>query len=603
MMESKVFADNFSRSFSESGDFFQFLSARQARSKWMTAPSKELRFEPVERGSTLGNLYMQIYDHNGDADVLEDTMENTSLLLKVDGKDYPVRSCAIKTVLERARISGHALNKVSKTVFAEILNYCMGVASGDSLIKVADEKVSAVHGGDPKDYTVMEMLPLFKATNDFLDREYPGNRFMTAHFDHSIATAIWCLDGQADKLLDTYHREIAAKGLQTEKMVPALRFSTSDVGMSGANLYPIFLVGAESRIVPLGYSIRTEHKNGVDMQYFEEQLRLVYAQFEKALDKQVQLMNIEIRYPVTTLMRVLKRIKAPKKASYEAMDYFVAIHGDSPCTAYELFMQMSDVIFSAQCDGASGLRMYQHPFFPFLIADVDRFVTLPDGRKAILECKTAHYDMQFKWANGAVPRHYELQVRHYMSVMNIDVAFIACLFSNNENDFVWQKIERDLEEEENTIMELAAFWNNHVMARVEPPLVEKPDAVLESLRRYFGPADKSEPTVDLDRKFVVNLKEILALKEEKRALDAQVKALETRIKSLYAPIVEEMGTACKGTCEQGGECFKVSYNPLYREGISKDRLSALRAQYPDIYDEFVDQTESRIFKVVKSAIA
>jgi len=359
MTESKVFTDNFSRSFSESGDFFQFLSARQARSKWMTAPSKELRFEPVERGSTLGNLYMQIYDHNGGAEVLEDTMENTSLLLKVDGKDYPVRSCAIKTVLERARISGHALNKVSKTVFAEILNYCMGVASGDSLIKIADEKVSAVHGGDPKDYTVMEMLPLFKATSDFLNREYPGNTFMTAHFDHSIATAIWRLDGQADNLLDTYHREIAAKGLQTEKMVPALRFSTSDVGMSGANLYPIFLVGAESRIVPLGYSIRTEHKNGVDMQYFEEQLGLVYAQFEKALDKQVQLMNIEIRYPVTTLMRVLKRIKAPKKASYEAMDYFVAIHGDSPCTAYELFMQMSDVIFSAQCDGASGLRIAQ----------------------------------------------------------------------------------------------------------------------------------------------------------------------------------------------------------------------------------------------------
>ena len=110
--------------------------------------------------------------------------------------------------------------------------------------------------------------------------------------------------------------------------------------------------------------------------------------------------------------------------------------------------------------------------------------------------------MQFKWANGSVPRHYELQVRHYMAVMNIDVAFIACLFSNNENDFVWQKIERDLDEEENTIMELEAFWCNHVLARVEPPLVEKPDAVLESLRRYFGPADKSEPSVDLDCKFL-----------------------------------------------------------------------------------------------------
>ena len=184
-----------------------------------------------------------------------------------------------------------------------------------------------------------------------------------------------------------------------------------------------------------------------------------------------------------------------------------------------------------------------------------------------------------------------------------DVAFIACLFSNNENDFVWQKIERDLDEEENTIMELEAFWCNHVLARVEPPLVEKPDAVLESLRRYFGPADKSEPSVDLDRKFLGSLKEILNLKEEKKVIDAQSKALETRIKSLYAPIVEQMGTACKASCEHGSECFRVTYNPQYREGINKDRLSALRAQYPEIYDEFVDQTELRIFKVVKTAIA
>ena len=359
MMETKVFADDFSCSFSEPRDFFQFLGERKAKSEWMTAPSKDLRFEPVEKGSALGDLYMKIYDHNGAADVLEDTMENTSLLLKVDGKDYPVRSCAIKTVLERARISGHALNKVSKTVFAEILNYCMGVASGDSLIKIADQKVSAVHGGDPKDYTVMEMLPLFKAVCDYLDKEYPGNQFMTAHFDHSIVTAIWRLDGQADQLLDTYRREVAAKGLNPAKLIPALRFSTSDVGMSGANLYPILLAGNESRIIPLGYPLRTQHKSGYDMEFFEEQLGLVYAQFEKAVDKQVQLLNIEIRYPVTTLMRVLKRIGAPKKASYEAMDYFVAIHGDDPCTAYELFMQMSDVIFSAQCDGASGLRIAQ----------------------------------------------------------------------------------------------------------------------------------------------------------------------------------------------------------------------------------------------------
>ena len=38
--------------------------------------------------------------------------------------------------------------------------------------------------------------------------------------------------------------------------------------------------------------------------------------------------------------------------------------------------------------------MYQHPFFPFLIADVDRFVTLPDGRKAILELPIASAEVR-----------------------------------------------------------------------------------------------------------------------------------------------------------------------------------------------------------------
>lgn len=47
----------------------------------------------------------------------------------------------------------------------------------------------------------------------------------------------------------------------------------------------------------------------------------------------------------------------------------------------------------------------------------------------------------------------------------------------------------------------------------------------------------------------------------------------------------------------------VGFKPTVA-GIKGRCLSRLAiSQYPDIYDEFVDQTESRIFKVVKSAIA
>jgi len=134
---------------------------------------------------------------------------------------------------------------------------------------------------------------------------------------------------------------------------------TSDVGVSGANLYPILMMGGANKIVPLGYPIKTEHRCGADMDYFEEQLSLLYARFQDAIEKQTKLLQIEVRYPHTTMLGALKRIGAPKKLSYEAADMFLAQNGDTPCTAYEIFLAMSEVIFLAQCDGATAGRVAQ----------------------------------------------------------------------------------------------------------------------------------------------------------------------------------------------------------------------------------------------------
>ena len=360
MTEDKVYQDDFSCSFRDPERFLEFLKERKENSRWLVSPSRRLQFQSVTEDSSLGNLYMQIYQNNGKGEILADTMKNTSILMSVNGENYPVRSCALKTILERARISGYALSKVTSEVFTQILNYCMDVASGDSLVKIADEKVSAVHGGDPKDYAILEMVPLFQKVKDYLDSTFPGNTFLTANFDHSIVSAIWSLDGQTNELLDVYRREVAAKGLSGKATVrPGLRFTTSDVGISGANLFPILLMGNGSRIVPLGYPIKTNHKSGADMDFFEEQISLLYARFTEAIEKQIKLLEIEIRYPSTALLGVLKRIGAPKRASYEALDSFLAQNGNKPCTAYEMYLAMSEVIFITQCEGASGGRIAQ----------------------------------------------------------------------------------------------------------------------------------------------------------------------------------------------------------------------------------------------------
>ena len=361
MTDQKIYADNFRCTFDDPGDFIQFLKERKENSRWMTAPSRNLVFESLEKNTQMGELYLKLYDHDGRAEIIADTMENTSLLLKVNGETYPVRSCAIKSILERARISGHALNKVSKSIFTQILNYCMDVASGDSLIKVADDKVSAVHGGDPKDYAILEILPLVQCVRSILDRDFAGNHFLTANFDHSIVTAIWSLDGQANELMEDYRQAVAEKGV-TEAMSarPGLRFTTSDVGVSAANLYPILLLGGSNRIIPLGDPLKLDHKNGADLDAFASSMDQLYAYFKESIEQQQQLLNVEIRYPYTTMLGVLKRIGITKKMSYEVADLFAGQPGvSSGCNAYQLYLAMSDVIFLAQCEGASAYRIAQ----------------------------------------------------------------------------------------------------------------------------------------------------------------------------------------------------------------------------------------------------
>ena len=96
-------------------------------------------------------------------------------------------------------------------------------------------------------------------------------------------------------------------------------------------------------------------------------------------------------------------------------------------------------------------KMFRHPLYPFMLADVDYFITMPDGTKAILEIKTTNYnakDLWWKDGRETVPAYYEAQGRHYMAVMDIDRVFFCCLYGNTEDETIIRKIHRDMAYEE-----------------------------------------------------------------------------------------------------------------------------------------------------------
>ena len=65
MTDQKIYADNFRCTFDDPGDFIQFLKERKENSRWMTAPSRNLVFESLEKNTQMGELYLKLYDHDG----------------------------------------------------------------------------------------------------------------------------------------------------------------------------------------------------------------------------------------------------------------------------------------------------------------------------------------------------------------------------------------------------------------------------------------------------------------------------------------------------------------------------------------------------------
>ena len=155
MNDTMTYADSFAKSFAMQSDFLAFLREMDNRSHWKREAANSLQLVDLQENDPLTRMLRSQYGEEDRAAIIDDTMENTGLLLRVRDEVTPVRSCALKTVLERARISGAALANVSKPDLADILNRCLQIAAGKALLWYSDGKISAVHAGDERDYAVL----------------------------------------------------------------------------------------------------------------------------------------------------------------------------------------------------------------------------------------------------------------------------------------------------------------------------------------------------------------------------------------------------------------------------------------------------------------
>lgn len=346
----KSCCDSYHTQFSAFPDMLSYHEKIRTDSRWERTEVKNLEVAALDKASPLFNDTTS-FDSSVSRDAIEDTAENLKLAIKVKDKFFPLRDTAYKSLLGRAKVGGSALPKLPREKLAELINSCLALHKDSALLLVRDEKVSAAHSGDTRDYSVLEIDQLLDGLQSKMDERFPGNQFSGGYVDHSITSASWTLPDQKTELLDTYTKLLAAEGktAMAAKLMPGIRFSTSDTGVASAKVSAL-LVGLQYPI-HIGGMISVEHRRQSKVPDFVESLDMLFAQFGDSVARLSGLLSIHLDHPVNAMTAICKRLALPKKAAMEAIDMFEMAIGEDSATAHDVFVAMQEIPFILKTQG------------------------------------------------------------------------------------------------------------------------------------------------------------------------------------------------------------------------------------------------------------
>lgn len=226
-------------------------------------------------------------------------------------------------------------------------------------------------------------------------------------------------------------------------------------------------------------------------------------------------------------------------------------------------------------------KMMYHKDYDFISANVDRVVI---GENALLECKTTSEFLKDKWKDGNVPESYIAQCYHYMAVTGVDVVYIAVLFGNSE--FHYETIERDEEVINDIINAEVEFWNEYIVKGQRPP-ADDSEITSKALNNFWK--ETKNDVVNFDEEKTALFKGILAIKEQQKELDKQLKGHQNQLKELLGE--NEFGEVSE---------YKASWKKQNRESFDAKRF---KEENPELYEQYKKSSTTRTLNVKKLKVS
>ena len=241
-------------------------------------------------------------------------------------------------------------------------------------------------------------------------------------------------------------------------------------------------------------------------------------------------------------------------------------------------------------------HLYQHADHPYALANFDRrFKRVSDGERGILECKSCTYHKAGEWANDAFPLFYELQLRFYIAVADVNIGAFSAIWGNNpDTDLAVPELDRDIAKE-NMIFERLDEWiwslNND-----KPPTMGgvAPKLALESLARIYGSSKAGLPTIEFSGKYEKPLRAIGALQNRISEYNDEIKKMNEEVEAHSVRIAELMKDHEHGVLETTTDKILIDF---VSKKSNRADTSALKKNYPLVYADVVKASESRKIKV------
>lgn len=216
-----------------------------------------------------------------------------------------------------------------------------------------------------------------------------------------------------------------------------------------------------------------------------------------------------------------------------------------------------------------------------LAANIDALITdRPEG----IECKYVGQQAAGDWGQAGtdeVPEHVIVQVQHQMHCANLERVWVAAAVAGYSLDWRLYCVQRHDVLIKAIVRQEVLFWTEHVQRDEPPEPGPPPMEVLAALRR------EPDSLVYLDNSGVAAKNAFEHLRQNR--LDSQ-KAEERARADLLAMLGEAEG----GRLETGETITYLSQRSPARLDIKR-----LRADHPDIYNEYVTQGTHRVLRIKK----